>query len=286
MARQYISRHLENKKILVTGGRGFLGSHLVSKLRRICGSVDIYQKDIRKINAFTKRYDIVCHLAGFTKINSDVSTDLLFDVNVNGTMAVMQYCYKAGARCILASSAAVYGPAVSNRLLHEGLPLKPRTLYGISKMLAENICKYHAENFGSSIVALRIFNMYGAGQPSSFIIPYVMRHFARNKAIELKTPLAVRDFVSVKDVAEVFILACAYKGFGFRALNTGTGYGLSIYELVTKIASHMGVNPRIKGTGFKENKKDFVVADLQNISKFINWHPKILIDNGIRQMLR
>lgn len=286
MARQDITGQLKNKKILVTGGKGFLGSHLVSKLRQVCNVAHIYQKDIRKINTFTKHYDIVCHLAGLNKIDSDVSMDLLFDVNVNGTMAVMQYCYKTGARCILASSSAVYSHTFTNRLLHENLPLKPETPYGTSKMLAENICRYHAENFGVSTMAMRIFNMYGAGQKPPFLIPYIIYQLSRNKPVELKTPMAVRDFVSVLDVARAFILACAYKGNGFIALNTGTGYGLSVYELAEKIAVHLQVKLQIDKEKFKGLKKDFVIADLKNILKAINWQPEIAIDKGIALLLK
>lgn len=285
MSIRYINKQLQNKRILITGGKGFLGRYLVPALRQSCKEVHLYQKDVRIINTFAKRYDIVCHLAGFTKIDSNTSVDLLFDVNVNGTLAVMQYCYKTGARCILASSSAVYNPTSDNRLLRETQCIKPVTLYGISKMLAEDICRYHAESFGISVIALRIFNMYGSGQKVPFLIPDIMHQLARNKPVVLKTPRLVRDFVSVIDVVRAFILSCTYEHPGFIALNVGTGRGLSIYELVKKIALHMGVKPQINSENFKRVKKDFVVADLQNTLKVINWRPEISIDKGIRLLL-
>lgn len=265
---------------------GFLGRRLFNELRHASNHVDIYLKDVRRIDAVTKRYDTVFHLAALNKIDHGVNASLLFDVNVNGTLAVMKYCRKTGARCILASSSGIYKPAASNLLLSESSLAEPCTLYGVSKVLAENICRYHARSFGVPVVALRIFNMYGPGQKAPFLIPYVIDRLSKNKTVRLKDPWAVRDFISVTDVVRAFVLSSGYDHKGFMALNVGTGYGLSVHEVVKKIARYMRSEVKIKNEAFKGRKRDYVVADLRNISKVLNWRPEISIDKGIALIVR
>jgi len=211
------SHSLKNKKILITGGSGFLGKHLAFQLRRVFRQVYVYKKDVRQIDAFARRFDIVCHLAALNKINSQNSENLLLDVNVNGTLAVMRYCCRTGAKCIFASSSAVYKPTTGIKKLHENSSVGPASFYGLSKMLAENICENYAENFGVSTIVFRIFNIYGPGQKTPFLIPYIASQLTNGKHIMLKEPESIMDFVYITDVVRAFISACLKQHKGFRS---------------------------------------------------------------------
>lgn len=101
---------MKNKHIIVTGGTGFLGRHLTYRLEEEGYKVSIFSEDIRKFSTLKKESDIVVHLAGVNRQNSRQSVHELFDVNIVGTLEVMQYCRKMGARCIIASSSAIYRP--------------------------------------------------------------------------------------------------------------------------------------------------------------------------------
>jgi UDP-glucose 4-epimerase len=251
----------------------------------MCKNVHLYQGDIRDMADFRERHDIVYHFAAFNKANSDNSADTLFDINVNGTRAVMHYCRRRGARCVFASSSAVYGPTAPGELLREDSPLKPTSLYGKTKMQAESACEYYAENFGVPVIALRLFNVYGTGQKTPFIVPYIMQQLSRNEPVILKTPDAVRDFVYIEDVVKALILSGNCRHKGFLALNVGTGHGSSIYDLAKKLVARIGVKPGIERE-MKEIPKDCAIADLNNVSKVLNWVPSVLLDEGLELVIR
>lgn len=278
---KHLMQKLHNKKVLVTGSSGFLGKHLVPQIENVCNYVHLYQDDIRNIGSFNQKYDIVCHLAALNKVDSQEQRALLFDVNVNGTLAVMDYCRRKGARSVFASSSAVYKPAIDSRLLHEDLCIEPVSLYGVSKMLAEGICKHYAKNFGVSVTALRIFNMYGQGQSRSFLIPYCLQQICKDEPIILRSPKVARDFIYCTDVARAFVLACGYEHKGFLALNVGTGRGTRIRDLVEKLALCIKFKLKIDQAETNNSQIDYVIADVQNISKVLNWNPKVSMLDGL-----
>lgn len=286
MSDREMKNKLRDKRILVTGGRGFLGRRLSSRLEGLCKETYLYDNDIRRINSLFKRYDIVCHLAGITKAGSDAEARLLFDVNVNGTLAVMRYCREKSAQCIFASSSAVYRTTASDKPLSEVSPIEPNTLYGLSKALGEDVCRYYAANHGVSATALRIFNMYGPGQKEPFLIPYIIDRLSKNRPVILKTPAAVRDFIHVTDVATAFVLSCAHEHGGFKALNLGTGKGISVRDMTEKIAFRMGIRPKIERQNPGNVKKDSAVADTKNMSKYVNWRPEVSLDEGVKLLFR
>jgi len=227
-----------------------------------------------------ERFDTVIHLAGFTKVDNLITETELFDSNVTGTSAVMHYCRKRGAACVLASSSAVYKPVLSNRRLSEGAALSPSGAYGISKMLAEHICRYFSENEGVPVISLRIFNMYGPGQKSPFLIPYMKDIFARGDKLAVNTPFAVRDYVYVSDVVNALISACARVRRGFAALNVGTGDGHSVEDVARIFARIIGVKPRFVH-GKNPPEKDFVVADNTRIRKELGWVSRVNLERGL-----
>jgi UDP-glucose 4-epimerase len=255
-------------------------------LERACVHARPYRGDIRKIDALRDRYDVVCHLAALNKARTKKETDSLFDVNVNGTDAVMRYCRRKKARCVFASSSAVYEPTADEKLLHENSSaVGPVSVYGISKVAAEGVCRYYAENFGVSATALRIFNMYGPGQKAPFLVPDIVGQLAGGKPLVLRTPKAIRDFVYVEDVAGAFLLACGLDRNGFLALNVGTGKGMSVYNVAGIIAGKMKKNHALKRLGRNAPKTDYVLADIRRTRRTLGWRPEIDIEEGLDRVI-
>ncbi len=268
MAAGYLKNGLKGKKILVTGGSGFLGRYLVPELAKLCKEIAVYEDDIMSIGRFGKKFDIVCHLAGLTKIAEGVTANRLFNVNVNGTLEVMRYCHKKGARCVFASSSAA----------------RLGSFYGMSKMLAEDVCRHYSENFGVPVIALRIFNIYGPGQKMPFLVPHILSRLSGNKPLRLNTPGEVRDFVYVTDVVSAFILSCAHRGKGFETFNVGTGRGTSVRDLAGFISSAAGKKAKICADKYS-GETDYVVADTRKISSVLNWHPAVSLERGLRSVI-
>lgn len=275
--------NLRNKRVLLTGGSGFIGRFLFSRIRPLCRDLRLYEKDVRDAASYKKRYDIVCHLAALNK-PEDKKDEIreMFDVNVNGTLSIMRYCRRNDVMCVLASSSAVYEPSLSDRAIGEKSPLKPVSAYGISKVLAEQVCEAYSEDFGVRVMALRIFNVYGPGQKEPFLFPYLVSRIRKRKAVGLKTPMVVRDFIHISDVADAFLLACAHTWRGFVALNIGTGRGISVHEAARKIASLMKTKILFDKTLVISRCADYVIADTDSIKKFLNWRPSIDFENGLR----
>lgn len=272
------------KKILVTGGTGFIGTHLERELKRIYSVVSLYEGDIKDIDLFDKRYDVVCHLAAIRDMGIDAASGLLYDVNVNGTKKVMEYCRKVGASCVLASSSAIYKPTASHEKLNEDSCIGPVTLYGFSKVLSEDVSRFYAKAFSVPTVALRIFNIYGPGQKLPFIIPYITGRVSKDMSVELKNPKAVRDFIYVSDVVKAFILSCSFKHLGFTAFNIGTGHGIDIYEIAKKITDMVRPENKIVKDENMNTENDYVVADIGKATKMLNWTPIVPIDMGLQYL--
>ena len=274
---------LKDKRVLITGGTGFIGSSLAPKIKSLCREAHIYEEDIRKIAGFKKRYDVVCHLAALNKPEDKKGEIVeMFDVNVGGTLAVMRYCHKNSARCIFASSSAVYKPSASGTAIEEGALLRPIGLYGASKVLAEDVCRAYSEDFGISVMALRIFNIYGPGQKEPFLIPYLINRMKNGEKIKLNTPKAVRDFVYVSDAVSAFISALVHTWQGFKALNVGTGHGTSIYDAAQKTARMMSFRPDLDGAATNSHKTDYVVSSVRNICDVLGWKPVVTLEKGLK----
>ncbi len=267
---------------MVTGGSGFIGRRLVAALTSDARQVDVYSGDIGQFNTLTQRYSVVYHLAGITRTEASQPITALFTTNVSGTRSVLQYCRRVGARCIITSSAAVYRPLRVAGRLDENAPLDPPSLYGISKLLAEQLCADHAEQQQLPTTILRIFNPYGPRQPASFLIPYLIAQLATGQPLMLQTPGVVRDFVHIADVVNALRLCGEREEPGLRIFNVGTGVGMSVREVAARIAQQIGIRPTIEE---REAGINYVVADIQKIHDQLGWQPQYGFDDGVGLLL-
>ncbi|MEE9322963.1 MAG: NAD-dependent epimerase/dehydratase family protein [Candidatus Aenigmarchaeota archaeon] len=282
-------------KFLVTGGAGFIGSHIAEKLKdrgdvtifdnmsvgkeeNVPGECEIIKGDIRNGNDISramKGVDMVFHNAAFVSIRGSfkkIKDDI--DTNCTGTLNVLNAAVQAGAKkVIFASSMAVYGEPenVKAKENDRAVPISP---YGMSKLRGEMYCRLLKEEYGIEYSILRYFNTYGTKQTPS---PYVgvMTTFI-NQAIE-KKPLTVfgdgnqtRDFVWVEDVADANILTAFSKKTG--TYNIGSGKEVSVNCIADKIIEVLG-----GGKIFNEKPRgevERICADITNVKKDLNFEPK------------
>lgn len=251
-------------RVLITGGAGFIGSHLCDAFlargdqvfavdnaakgreARLDPQVRLHHADItsgREISALIggMRLDLVCHLAA--RVSGRVepgppSRDV--DVNIAATVTILQAARRAGARVLFASSAAVYGQATRSPV-REDEPARPVSPYGTSKLCAEHYVSLYNTMHGTRNAVLRLANVYGPRQePRSGGVVAVFCHELANG----KHPLIygdgsqVRDFVHVSDVCSAFIAASDSGLAG--TWNVSTGAGTSIAFLAAQIAEAAG----------------------------------------------
>jgi len=294
-------------RALVTGGAGFIGSHIVdlliaenhdvaivdnfatgkpSNLNRHAHfyELDITSPDFREVIAEV-RPEVVFHQAA--QMSVKVSTDdPLYDarVNVLGLVNVLEACAAGGVRKIIfASSGATYGNPVYLPLDEEH-PQRPESPYGITKMVAEHYLKYYALDRGLSFTALRYGNVYGPRQDSHGEAG-VVAIFAR-QLLNRRVPTIhwdgeqVRDYVYVTDVARANLTA-ATAGDG-RIYCVGTGVGTSVNYLYQKLCDVLNVSVEPNRAPRRPGDLRTAYFDTRRAQDELNWRPVVSLEDGLR----
>jgi UDP-glucose 4-epimerase len=176
----------------------------------------------------------VIHLAAIASVIESIDNPLFVnDVNVNGTLNVLEFCRKKKIKkFIFTSSAAIFGNNESK--ITESSPTVPTTVYGSSKLTGEQYCRIYSELFGITTIILRPFNIYGPRQNDTYagVITKFLNRLKENKPpIIFGTGKQTRDFIHAHDVARAFFLALRYNKTKFDVFNLGTGKSTSINTL-------------------------------------------------------
>jgi len=303
---------------LVTGGAGFIGSHLVEKLvaqnvRVIVldnlssgdiGNIPVERlqfvrgdvRDAELVGTLVRKSDIVFHLAEYIPetrgygaghvVRYSVDNPMLeFDVSCRGTLTVLEECRKTKTGVVFTSSAAVYGESGSEDLGEES-PLLPSSPYGASKLCAETYVKTYSRTYGLATVILRLFNVYGPRQTK-----YVM-HDLLMKLTQNPMELAVlgsgeeeRDFIFVDDAVDAILFVTKNTKFNGEVFNIGTGVGTSIKQIASLIAKRINISPRVTFTqsSWKGDVRR-LVADVTTI-RTLGFEPKCLLEDGLDRLV-
>jgi UDP-glucose 4-epimerase len=302
-------------EVLVTGGAGFIGSHLVESLVkkgynvRVLdvlsrgtleyiqplidkGRVEYMDADIRYKDAVDKAMkgaDYVFHEAA-TNINRSMAyPEESFDVNFKGSQVVFKSALDHGVKkVVFASSASVYGqPKVLP--MSEGMELNPITPYCVSKLASEYLLKFYAR-FGLKHVVLRYFNVYGLRQHTdayytSVIIIFLKRLMNDEAPVISGTGKQAMDFVNVKDVVRANILAME-SPVANEAFNVGTGKSTSVKELACKLIKiyNKDIEPVFQINKAKEELVSERRADTSKAEKMLGFRAEVDMDAGLREV--
>lgn len=228
-------------RLALTGSRGVLGSRISEAAARGGHSVNAFSGDVRDrgllrswLAAATP--DCVIHAAArvpVTTVESDIPGAI--DVNVAGTAAVAEACARAGARLVYISTSHVYAPARAP--IAEDHELAPSTSYGLTKLQGERWCEALTDDH----LIIRLFSYFDARQPTTFLVPGLVSRISGcppEAAVEVRGASNVRDMADASWHAEA-ILALIDAGAD-GTVNCGTGNGLTVAELATRIASTLG----------------------------------------------
>ncbi len=294
-------------KIVVTGGAGFIGSHLTDrlvqlnhevvvidnfasgKLENLSDSIsyvslvdlDIRSKDLDK---HFEGVELVFHLAALADIVPSITTPLEYmDVNVMGTARVLECARAANVqRVVYAASSSCYGvpndfPTV------ESTPADPQYPYALSKLLGEQVFFHWLKLYGISGLSLRFFNVYGPRARTSGNYGAVLGVFLGQKRAHLPLTIVgdgeqMRDFTYVSDVVEALLLAGESKETGM-ALNIGTSKPITVNRLAQLIGGETTQIPKRPGEPNETN------ADISLAKAKLKWEPKISIEEGVRIIL-
>ena len=298
---------------LITGAAGFLGSSLANQLAReghqVRGLDDLSTGDPKSLSPdvhFTRgdvsdrpklwtllqEVDVVYHLAARVSVPESVLYPRDYNnVNVGGTVALMEAMRDVGVRrVVLASSGAVYGD-LADQPLTESLTPAPRSPYAVSKLSAEYYVRTIGGLWGIETVSLRIFNAYGPGQHLPASHPPVVPHYLR-QALRGGTLVAhgdgsqTRDYVYVDDVVSALVASATAPNINGLVINVGSGTETSIKDLIQHVLDTTNSNAEVIYNAKTSGGVSRMRADLTLANQKLNYRPSLTLAEGLRLTLK
>lgn len=299
-------------RVLVTGASGFVGGYMLAELaahghepialdRNATGNPDISWAacdllDRTAVNAALARSRPAgcIHLAGIAFVpEGDARPNSMLSVNVMGTLNLLD-SFRAllpESRVLSVSTAHVYGQTPPGPALNEESPLRPVTLYAISKSAADVAALAYAQTWGLRVMTARPNNHTGPGQSGNFVVPGLIRQakaFAEGTAqgpIRAGNLDSERDFTDVRDVVRAYRLLLEAGRPGL-AYNIGSGTNVPIRHIFDRICLLLGIRPEIEVAVDRFRPKDrSPILDLSRIREHTGWQPEIGLDRTLRDML-
>jgi len=293
-------------RCLVTGGGGFIGSHLAQKLaelghevmvldinipdslrNRASGGITYYQGDVTRLSPdFRLACDWCFHLAALADIIPSIKEPVKYhQVNVTGTINILDHCVNLGVKkLVYASSTSIYGIPKQYPTL-ESAPADPRYPYALTKWVAEEAVMHWGRVYHLPVVALRITTAYGPGMRARGAYGSVMKVFLPQKANNM--PYTVtgdlsqsRDFIFVDDVVSAFVQAAESDVSG-EVFNVGSGQPTTLGRLIELLGDENGIVYLPKRPG----EPDMTWADISKAKRMLGWGPKVSIEEGVKVML-
>ncbi len=312
--------NLNNKKILITGADGFIGSHLTEELAKqgakvkafvlynsfntwgwldtldksILNDIEIFTGDIRDPHGVKKAMqncDVVLHLAALIAIPySYHSPDTYVDTNIKGTLNVLQSAKELQIeKLVHTSTSEVYGTARFVPITEEH-PLQGQSPYSATKIGADQMAMSFYNSFNTPVAIIRPFNTYGPRQSARAVIPTIITQIANGqKQIKLGALHPTRDFNYIRDTVKGFIAVGEAKESIGQVINIGSNYEISIGETAKLTAEVMGADieivtdePRLRP---ENSEVDRLWADNTKAKELLNWQPEYAGKDGLRKGL-
>ena len=306
---------LRAMRTLVTGGAGFIGSHLVEKLLAaghevailddfndfydpqvkranlagVASAVQIHQVDLRNANAVRdlfhrEKFDLIAHLAARAGVRPSINQpQLYYDTNVAGTLHLLEAARLTGIeRFIFASSSSVYGVSKVvpfSEDLHLTQTISP---YAATKIAGEFLCSTYSHLYGMRIVALRFFTVYGARQRPDLAIHQFTRRIHAGQAIDqFGDGTTRRDYTYIDDIIQGVMAAVKYEGSMFDVFNLGESETIQLRDLIAEIERALGRKAKINHLSEQPGDVPITCADISKARKLLGYNPTTPLAVGL-----
>ena len=310
---EYLSDKLGGRRILVTGGAGFIGSEVAAQLCRRRSKVTVFDDfssgkieyvssldditvvrgdvcDREEVASSVKDQEIVIHLAALPFIpDSYYYPEDFFRVNTMGSVNIVWQSIQSESveRLVHVSSSEVYGTALYTPM-DEKHPTLPHSTYAVSKLAADRAVFAMHKEHGYPVVIVRPFNSYGPKVTQPYIVPEIASQLLNGRnPLELGNVNAIRDFTYVEDTARAIILASIETRAVGETINIGSGRGASISDLAMLMAKILGreVTIHIDENRVRPYDVEKLICDFGKAQRILNWSPTISLDEGLRMTL-
>ncbi len=302
-------KNVQTKKILITGGAGFIGANFVHAFADMGYSVTVLEREgtnlwrLGKIknNVNIQYVDLLDYptLEGFiTKLNPNIilhfatygayqarqqEVKTTVDTNLLGTINLVNACSKISFDCFInTGSSSEYG--VKIRAMKETDTLEPNNLYGVTKAASTMYCQHIAKKFNLPIITIRPFTPYGYFEDKDRLVPTIIRACLNNTELKLSAPGSVRDFVFIEDAIALYVNAIKYaqKSKG-QVFNLGSGKQQSVAQMVALVKKI--TNSPVKPL-YGQVKKVWIEpgvwkADISKTKKLLRWKPAHTLQQGL-----
>jgi UDP-glucose 4-epimerase len=301
----------KNKKVLVTGGCGFIGRNVANELVKLGAQVTVFDvnltklrsdilvikgdiKNIESLDVMTRGKDYVFHLAASLGVEAtgDIPLQVL-ETNLFGTVNVLRASLKNGVgRVLFSSSSEVYGEP-QMLPISEGHPKAPVSTYGVAKLASEHYCDAFYKEYGLECTVVRLFNVYGPDQNKNFVMPRFISQALNGLPITIYGDgTQSRSYTFITDAVDGILRAASSEKALGEVLNIGNDKKTSLKELANIVlrAVNSDVEPIYKnfGDGIREKQREILQRqpDISKAASLIDFKPKVLIKEGVNRFIK
>ncbi|MFZ3169375.1 MAG: NAD-dependent epimerase/dehydratase family protein [Candidatus Methanoperedens sp.] len=292
-------------KVLITGGAGFIGSHLAEalirkgydiiivddmsrgrseNLKNIINKIEFIRGNILNfelMEELVKRSDIIFHLAALSRVMPSIENpELCFKSNIEGTEIMARICARSGRKLIFSSSREVYGTA-KYIPVDEHHPLNPENPYGTSKIAGEKIIESYSKCYDLKYSILRLANIYG-DRDFDRVIPIFIKNCLNNNDLIVYGGEQIIDFIYISDVIEAFLKILETNEN--IILNVGSGKGTTLIDLAQNIFRISEKKGKIITKEKRKAEVECFIADIGKAQKILNWNPEVSLENGLEKL--
>jgi UDP-glucuronate 4-epimerase len=306
-----------NKKVLITGGAGFIGSHLIDflmasgeysitcvdnfddfydpylkrkNIEQHIGNVDfkLIEADITNHNLISqldKQYDIVVHLAAKAGVRPSIKNPVLYQhVNVVGLQNVLEIARLTSVKqFVFGSSSSVYGVNPNIPWKEKDKDLMPVSPYASSKIAGEWLCKTYSQLYGMRFIALRFFTVYGPRQRPDLAINNFTNKIMNGEPINyFGDGTTLRDYTYVKDTVSGIISAMHYDQSNFEIINLGNNHPVSLSELVSTLEKVLNKKAILNRLPEQEGDVPLTCADISKAQELLSYNPQTKLEDGLK----
>ena len=294
-----------SKKILITGGTGFIGYHLAKKCLSYGWSVtSISTKKPSKYRKLKNVNYLICDIANKKNLQKKIDQNFNYVVNLAGYVdhsnrqktlkshyngcknLASIFLNKKINKFIQIGSSVEYGNIKSPQKEDRVFNKKLKSIYGESKLLSTNFLLGLFKKFNFPVIVLRLYLVYGPNQDINRVVPITIYNSLLNKKFECSSGKQLRDFIYIDDLINAIIKALNNKKVLGEIINIGSGNPIKVKELILKICKQTKLGKPIFGKiKFRKDEIVNLYPNIKKAKKYLGWYPKIKLDNGLKKTI-